>query len=339
MSSAKHTEAGGLLAKVETTYGTDAAPAATDAIRYIKPAPEMAIRYGFDGSRMGQNGGFGPVLRLAPNARNSTLSIRCEGKGKGAAYTSSAVEVPDVHRLLRSCGLDATVSTAGGSEKWDFTPTATTTAPGSTTIWGYSAGELWKHTGCYGNVKISSEGTGIPVWQFDMAGIMSAVVTDIALPALTYTAGTVLPPPATGITFVLGNLTAAKVRSFTFDLGRTFDQPRLDLNSSAGHAGFSPGPRDPSLEVVIEATALTTTPFHATSAIDPYQIVTGGISGLACSLVVGSTQYNRWKLVFAQTQVMVSERLFENNASLYRLVIKPYATSEQAVDDLTIRFD
>lgn len=340
MSSLKHSRAGGILVKNESTYATDAAPAATDAIRF-SAFPEVTLRYPFDGARELANGSFGSILRTAPVARDATWAIKCEGKGRGAAYTSSAVEVPDVHRLLKACGLDATVTTTGGSEKWDYTPTATTAVPGSATIWGYTHGELIKTVGAYGNLKINGKGVGIPEWDFSLAAIASTAVpiTDLALPALTYTVPTVVPASATGITLVLGNFTGAIVRSFEFDLGRTFDNRRLNLNSAIGHAGFTPGPRNPSLKLRVEATTLQGSPFHAAAAIDPYQLVSSGTSGLACSLQVGSTQYNRWKLVFGQVQVVEAVGVEEGEAFCWDLTVEPYITGDQDNSDVTIRFD
>ena len=339
MSSAKHTLAGGALVKVESTYGTDASPStSTDAVRFFE-RPEITLGYAYDGNRDVANGSAGRIVQQTPKGRFADITHKVQVRGRGAAYTSSSVTVPDVHALLRACGLDAANTTTGGSEKWDFTPTAVTGTPTSATYWGYAKGEVIKATGCYGSFKITADGIGIPVWEFALKGIAATAVADATLPSLTYTVPTIVPPTATNIAFTLGNFTGGVVRSFTFDLGRSIDNPRQNQNASAGHAGFTPGERAPVLEVVVEKTSLQGSPYHATSAIDEYQLVDNATSGLACSLVVGGTQYNRWKLVMAQAQVTAAEQQGDGPAALVKLTIKPYVTGDQANDDLTVRFD
>jgi len=340
MSSVKHSRAGLLTVKAESQYLTDPTPAVTDAVRFIEP-PTLAIRYGFDGARGVSNGSFGDIEPVAPNGRNVTLGVKCHGKGRGAAYTSAAVEVPDVHRLLRACGFDATVTTTGGSEKWDFTPTSVTATPGSVTAWAYTYGELLKINGLYGNVRIVGDSTGIPVWDFALAGVapISVPFTDLSQPVATYTAPTVIPPSAVGISLTLGSFTAATVRTWEFDLGRTFDQSRVNQNAASGHAGFQPGPRQPVFKCRIEGTTLQSTPYHAAGAIDPYQLVAQGTSGLAFSMTISLAQYNRWKLLFGQCKVIGVERVEDADAFCWDLTLKPYVTGDQDNSDITIRFD
>lgn len=339
MSSAKHTEAAGAITKAESAYNTDPSPASTDAVRIIKPRPLLKPEYVYDGARGIANGGFGRHVRQTPTGRFVKNTVVMEGKGRAAAYTSSAVKVPDVHEWLLSSGLAGTVTTTGGSEKWDFTPTAGTGTPGSQTTWFYGEGEVWKVNGIYSDLKIVGDGIGIPRWEFPFAGTMTTDPADIALPSLTYTVPTVVPPAAVGVSFTLGNLTAGIVRSFSFSLNRQYDAPRVNLNTANGHAGFQPGPRDPVLECVVEATSLQGTPFTATSAYDPWSLVENATSGLAFSMTVGGTQYNRWKLIFTQCQVADAEPVEDASAAVRKLVIKPYVVGDQDNSDLTIRFD
>lgn len=339
MSSAKHTEALGVISKLETTYNSDSAPASTDAVRIIKPRPEITARYAYDGSRGIQGGGFGSLQRQTPTGRSVSGSVKMEGKGRGAAYTSSSVEVPDVHRWLRAAGLDAAVSTTGGAEKWEFTPTGGTTAPASLTSWFYGRGEVWKVNGIYANLKITADGVGIPVWEFPFAGTMATDPADVTLPSLTYTVPTIIPPVATNIAFSFANLTSCVLRSFDFDLGRGFDNPRVNQMTTAGHAGFQPSPRDPKLTVTLEATALQGSPYTATGALDPYNLVKNATTGALNLGPIGGTQYNKWSLVFAQAQMVSAELVDESSAALWKCVFEPYVTGDQANDDILIRFN
>lgn len=341
MSATKHTEAVGVLAKVETTYNTPITlSTSTDGVQIIKPRPDLTIGYAYDGTRAAQNGGFGVLQRQTPTGRTLAGTVRCEAKGYGAAYTSSSVTVPHIHPLLRAAGFDATVSTSGGSEKWDFTPTTGTGTMASNTLRFYTRGELLEAAGCYTNLKIAIDGAGIPVWEFPFVGTLATAISDTALPSITYHDHSVIPPVAAGVSFTWGDFTSGIVRSATFDLGRAIENPRVNINTSAAHAGYQPGLRTPSLEVLVEATTLATTPFHATSSINPYVLAANATSGMAFTMTVGSTQYNRWKLIFGQAQLMAPPELVdEGSVGLWRLKLAPYVTSAVAVGDITIRFD
>jgi hypothetical protein len=338
MASAKNTEVVAAYVKTESTYNTYSSPAATDAIRLHKEAGnDRAIRFGFPGARRYQNLGYGGITRAAPNGRNVTGTLRCEPKGRGAAYSSSAVEVPDTHRLLAAGGYTPTVTTTGGSEKWDFVSTLPTATPTSVSMATYGEGELWPIAGVYTNPRLVIADTGIPVLEFPFVGTMATDPTD-ATPNPTYTVPTVMPPVATGVTFTLGSFTGGIIRSGTFDSGRSIDNPRLNINGATGHAGFAPGKLEPTFEFLCEMTTLQGSPYHAASAIDPYNLWENA-TGLAFSLVIGSVQYNRLKLLFGQIQItnVVPER--DGPIALWRITGEPSATTDNGTDMVTWRFD
>ncbi len=329
-------EAVAVTTKVESTYNTDVTPATTDAIRIIPPRPQVKIAWGYDGARGPQNAGSGRWLRAAPNGRTVSGSIKVEPKGLNSSYASSSNEVPDVHRLLRAAGFTATLS-AGTS--WTFTPDLFSVTPASLSTYFYDGGELWKTCGMYTDLKIDIPNTGIPVFEFPFAATMVTDPADLTLPSMTYTAPTVVPPTANGVSFTLHNLTGAVLRSASFSLNRSFNNARLNINAAAGHAGFAPGFRDPVLDLVIEMTALTTTPFTTATLIDPYSLEKAGTTGV-CSMQFGGTTNNKWKLTLNQCQVVPGsvEKLSENNEAFgtYKLQVKPYVTTDQGIDDITL---
>jgi hypothetical protein len=338
VSSAKHTEAIGVVTKIETTYNTDASPATTDAVRIIKPRPELTARWGYDGDRGLQGGGFGRIQRAGPTGRSVSGTIRMEGKGRGSAYSSSSVEVPDVHRWLRASGFTAGADTTPSAEFWTFSMGSGTAAPASVTSWFYGRGEVWKVAGIYASLKITSSNAGIPVWEFPFAGTMAADPTDVTLPGLTYTSPTVVPPVATGVQFTFANLTSGIIRDWEFDLGRVFDTPRINQNTAAGHAGFQPGPRNPKVTFSIEATSLQGSPYTASSALDPYNLWKTATTG-AFSIQIGATQYNKWRLSFGQAQFTNVELVDDGSVALWKCTVEPYVTGDQGTDDLNLLFN
>lgn len=338
MSSAKHIEAVAVLAKVESNYKTDATPVTTaDGVQIIKPRPEPVIAYSYDGARTAQNGGYGTLQRAVPGGRIISGSIKCEGKGNGANYASAAVTVPHIHALLRMAGFDATLNS---TTSWSFAPTAATSTPASGSLYFYGQGELWKGIGAYCNLKWTAEGDGIPVWEFPFQAVMETDPADAALPTVTYHSQTVIPPVATGIAFTMGSFTSnAVVRKIDFDFGRSIDTARVNLVSSNGHAGFAPGQRNPSVTLLLEATALQTTPFTAAAGLDPYSLYKTAQT-FALSWTVGSTQYNRYTFNLGSLcQLSAPPKLItEGPVALWELVVEPSVTSQIATDDVTISF-
>ena len=343
----QHTLAAGVLVKAESTYGTDASPStSTDAVRFVE-RPEWKPGFLFDGKRDKANASNGNVQRVPPTGRFWEITHKAHAKGRGAAYTSSSVVVPDIHQLLKACGMTATVTTTGGSEKWDFTPDAispSAATPTSVTMWGYKQGELMKATGCYGSFTITGDNTGIPVWQFDMKGIGAQNESEVTVGSLTYAVPTVMPPAASGVTIDIGTFTGAVVRSFTFTQNREL-LPRQNLAATGGHAGFIPSSRDPVLEVVIEGGfSSTTSDGWDTTYLglwDAWRDATTSYSAttLDVNLTIGSVQYNRWKLLCPQVQLEKFEWRESGAEQLAVCTFRPYLTGENAVDDFTIRFD
>lgn len=339
MSSAKHTEVVAAYVKTESTYNTYASPAGSDAIRLVKPRPDLTINYAYDGSRAPQNLGYARIRQAGMLGRTVSGVIRTEGKGRGAAYTSSAVEVPDIHRLIASAGFTAAVTTTGGSEKWTFTPTAATSTPSSSSIALYTRGELFPIAGVYNSLRIVADGPGIPVWEFPFVGTLATAPSD-ATPSPTFTVPTIMPPSAAPAVMVIGGNTMTwVVRSFTYDHGRSYDNPRVNLIGTDAHAGFSVGQRQPFLETVVEATSLQGSPYYAAGAIDPYNLRKAA-SGVSLTLTVGSTQYNKYKITFTAAQLRDVELVDEAPTALWRLRWEPYnSEAETSIDDVTLTFD
>ncbi len=343
---ASHTMAAGVLVKAESTYGTDPTPdTSNDGVRFVE-RPVWTPGWLFDGNYGLANATPSNVRRVPPQGRFWEITHKAHAKGRGSAYTSSSVKVPDIHELLKACGLTATVTTTGGSEKWDFTPDAVSPSaatPTSVTMYGYKQGELMKATGCYGSFTVTADGPGIPVWDFAMKGIAAQDETSVTVGNITYTAASVNPPAAAGITIDIGTFTGAVVRSFKFTQDRAL-LPRQNLAASGAHSGFIPGIRNPLLEVTIEAHASMTSDGWDTTYVGVYDMWRDALTSysattLDCNITVGGTQYNRWKLLCPQVQLESFEWQENGTEQLALLKFRPYVTTENGVNDFTIRFD
>ena len=162
-----------ILAKIETTYGTDPTPTgAANAIlvRNLNVTPQSSQLVGREIIR--------PYLGNFEQLMASThveLDFEVEAAGSGTAGT-----VPAYGCLLRACGLSETVT---ASTKVDYKPVSS--AFESVTIYFNVDGVLHKITGARGDVELNITSAQIPVFKFKFVGIYNAP-TDTALPTVTY---------------------------------------------------------------------------------------------------------------------------------------------------------
>lgn len=336
---AKTVEVGGLLAKVETTYGTGVVPSpTTDAVlMYLGDRFGLGVPATLDYKGNGENGvnpgNIGPKKRSALSGRSFAMPIPHQFKGSGAAYSASVF--PSMHTLLRLSGFTAAVTVTPGSEKWVYTPHVPGTFDGGT-LYAYGRRELWTANGVLLDWTMSGDGPTAPVHQFSAVGVGN-LPTDAALASITYPALTIEPPIASAVTLTLGSYVTAEVLKFGFSLGRNLSTERVNLNGAAAHQGFYPAGFAPKFTCTIEATAHVGSPFHTSAGLDPYkleELQTNIVAGLQ----IGTTQYNRWKLDFPQVQLRVKPS--NNNAiATIDLELTPYATTPISNDFMTVTAD
>lgn len=162
-----------ILAKTETTYGTDPTPTgAANAIlvRNLEITPLQADTVTRDLIR--------PYLGNSDQLLAQTrveVTFEVELAGSGAAGTA-----PAYGPVLKACGLSETVS---ASTSVTYAPVSSSFS--SVTIYFHNDGIRHKVTGCRGTFELSAEVGQIPVISFTMTGIYNAP-TDEALPSPTY---------------------------------------------------------------------------------------------------------------------------------------------------------
>jgi len=207
-----------ILAKIETTYKTDAAPTGlANAIAISNPT--FAFSYN-NVDRDQMRSYLGGSAQLA-GTRYVTLSFDVEVSASGTAGTA-----PALGPLLRACGMAETV-TAG--QRVEYTPISG--AFESLTIYYSVDGVLHKALGCRGNPPGTFEEGGRPMYRFTFTGIDGGT-TAAADPTLTLTAWRA-PPVITdqnagdiklGGTYAAGAITGGTAypsRGLSIDLGNT----------------------------------------------------------------------------------------------------------------------
>jgi hypothetical protein len=162
-----------ILAKTETTYGTDPTPTGSAnaiLVRNLEITPLQADTVTRDLIR--------PYLGNSDQLLAQTrveVTFEVELAGSGAAGTA-----PAYGPVLKACGLSETV----------VATTSVTYAPvsasfSSVTIYFHNDGIRHKVTGCRGTFELNAEVGQIPVISFTMTGIYNAP-TDESLPSPTY---------------------------------------------------------------------------------------------------------------------------------------------------------
>ena len=162
-----------LLAKTESTYGTDPTPTgAANAVlvRNLEITPLQAETVTRDLIR--------PYLGNSDQLLAQTrveVTFEVELAGSGAAGTA-----PAYGPVLQACGLSETVS---ASTSVTYAPVSASFS--SCTLYFHNDGIRHKVTGCRGSFELSAEVGQIPVISFSMTGIYNAP-TDETLPTPTY---------------------------------------------------------------------------------------------------------------------------------------------------------
>lgn len=154
-----------ILAKIETTEGTDAVPVVgTNAFQVLDYQPQFMdsdgkvrnIERPFFGAR--------PV-GLAAIRRGATFGMEIHGGGNAAGTT-----VPPWMIMNRVCGFDAGVVTGGNS----VVQTPITTGIGSLTHWAYLDDLLVQTLGARGSVGFRFEDDEFPMFNYRLLGIAPA---------------------------------------------------------------------------------------------------------------------------------------------------------------------
>jgi hypothetical protein len=317
----------GVRAKVETTYGTSATPAAIDAIQ-VSELPQLAVGYANDGTRALPPGTMGTQNRVVPSGRTGKTNLKFEPVGYGSAYSAS--NLPRGHALFRACGLDAVVVTTGGSETVTYTPTPGPTGFSSVTADLFARGQQYTLLGAMGDFTLGATGPTIPIFDAAVEGLLTSAVTDAAVPSLTYTPWSALAAPkSVSIALSLNSVTTLVVKSWMLKMNRKTG-PRLDQNSG-GHAGWAAGGRGPTLELEIETPAIATLDLHALRL---------SATAMPVSLTIGSTQYNKYTIAStSQAQIVDVVEGAEDPTSTTKITLQLNPSVLGANDEFSILFN
>jgi hypothetical protein len=284
-----------ILAKTESTYGTDATPAGTDAVlvRSLEVTPLEADVVSRDLIRPY----LGNSDQLLANVR-VRCSFEVELAGSGTAGTA-----PRYDALLKATGMAATIV---ATTSVTYAPVSATFS--SCTIVYNVDGVQHKLTGVRGTVTMNCQLGQIPTLQFEMTGIYNAP-TDTAQPAVTYSA------QATPLIFREGNTSAFSFFSYSgclmsVDFNLANDIVYRELIGCTKEVIITD--RKPAGTVVIEAPTIATK--------DYFSVALGSTTG-NLTFLHGTTAGNR--VTFTASQVDATQPSYSDQDGIQMLSV-PY---------------
>lgn len=265
-----------ILAKVESTYGTDATPTAGDNAIQVEN-----VSWSHEGARMIDRPLTKPSIGMRQSIYGGSLmsiTFDVELKGSGAAGTA-----PDCGALFLGCGMDETIS---ASTSVTYAPVST--AQDSLTIWYYQDGLLHKMTGARGSFTIQAAAGERVMASFTFTGKIGSV-SDAALASPTY--DSTGPLIMKGASFSVLSYSAT-IGVLSIDMGNSISQ-QPDVNDADGFG-----------EILITGRSIT-------GSIDPLATLEAteawvanyraGTAGSLTTGTIGSTAGNRLAITCGQT--------------------------------------
>ena len=237
-----------ILAKIESTYGSDSSPTGSDAIavaNLIQANPAENARFSERPVIRG-----GSIGKAAPLFGGSLFGITFDVEVKGAGSLGVA---PEWGVLLRSCGFAETVVAVTSVE---YEPTSTFGANSSCTIYYWQDGVRYRLTGCRGNVQFKGTVGEVMILTFTMVGRKtSGDPTDVSLPTPTLDSTT--PPVFMAANFLSLDAYNPAFTELTLDMGNEVT-PGANANSANGYGEIRIGARDVRGTIDPEMTLVAT---------------------------------------------------------------------------------
>mgnify|MGYP000863722754 CR=1 FL=1 len=301
-----------ILAKIESTYGTDPTPTGSaNAILAMDPN----IKETFEAVERPQLASMSIKPSLGAK-RFAEITFKTELIGSGTAGTA-----PRLGALLKACAFAETVS-VGSSVTYN--PVSSPTS--SITVYLYLDGMLHKLTGAVGTVKLSLEAGKTGVLDFSFKGIYNAPTdTTLATPTFETTVDSVPIVKSSSLTYNANS--SLYVNKADMDIANTIAL-RPSVNATNAVAGFQVTSRKPNISIDPEVESIATIDWRTDLLSTPR----------AFSMVVGATAGNI--ITFSIPKMNVVDIQYGDRDGILTNTIKAEMTANTATgdDELSIKF-
>ena len=259
-----------VLAKIETTYGTDPTPGSTDVIEAIDATIKEVSGVN---ERNVQLKTLSSLASLS-GEKYSEVTFKVELKGSG-----SVALAPRLDPLLQACALNPVI--ASGTS---VTYSPLSSAIKSCTLYLYKDGRLHIITGARGTVKAALEAGKQAILEFSFKGLW-VTPTVVALPTVSYE--TTVPAVCKGTAFTFNAKTTLVASKMDLDLANSLVQ-RSSMIATNAIAGFEITGRKPVLSFDVESQIETSYGFRADMLTTTRAVsyVVGSAAGNICTINV-----------------------------------------------------
>lgn len=258
-----------LLAKTESTYGTDAAPTAqANAILSDIPSVEPVIK-GITRSVTRSFLGAKPVVNIGEAIK---IKFTTEAKGSGTAGTA-----PEIGPLLKACGYTEAIS-AGVSVT--YTPNSNILTADSVTIWFNFDGMVHKIAGCRGTFDFEAKAGEYAKFNWEFTGIYQKAA-DLALTTGTYQS--TVPARFVSALFAIDSY-AGIIENLKISAGNTIAK-RVSANATTGILAWYISEREVTGEIDPELVTLATKDFWALVEAGTQVALTAKVAGAAGNIL------------------------------------------------------
>jgi hypothetical protein len=270
-----------ILAKIETTYGTDPTPtAAANAILCEIPEIEI-IQQSLERKNIKSYMGGLARVNIGQGVK---ISFKTELKGSGTAGTA-----PEIGPLFRACNYTETLVALTSAA---YAPNSSVTDSESVTIWVWVHNLLHKIVGCRGTFVIDLKAGEYGTVSWEMTGIYAGAID---APVQSGTFNATVPARFVSAAFAIDSY-AAIIENLKINAGNDIAR-RASANASTGMLSYFVKERNVTGEIDPEAPALgagsiltlASAPTAAGTGYtvgDVLTITTGGTGGTARVLTI-----------------------------------------------------
>lgn len=313
-----------LLAKIEGSYGTDAAPTAADGFYGIPGSAPTIIKQDNKLTNVARGGTMSILPPAEPGPRHLGLDFRIPLRGAGAAY--SATVLPKASAILRACGLQQTVTTTVGQEKAEYK--LRSSGFESASLYYYVDGLLYKLLGARGSMNLVSKTGGILYAECKMQALWTNP-SDAAIVAPTGEPTVVYPTLLSSLLQLGTENYAAAIENINVNLNQTL-VARSDSTKADGIGGIEIVGREPNGSMDPDAALVATFDYYG-----KWKAATK----MDLSYQHGGMQYNRIKV--SCPQIVFSDVRPGDRSGITTFGTPFDLVSDTAVgdDELTLTFD
>lgn len=300
-----------ILAKIETTYGTDPTPTGSANAMLVKNLTITPIAADVVSRDL-----IRPYLGNSDQlvaGNHVEIEFDIEMQASGTLGTA-----PAYGPLLRACGFAETVT---ASTMVEYEPVSSGFE--SVAIYAWEDGILHKMLGCRGNMNLEISARGIPFFRFRMVGKYAAP-TDTALPTADYSdfVDPLVANSTNTPTFSFFGVSSLVLESLTLDMGN-----QVDYRALIGSETTQITDRKVSGQLSCESVAL--------SSFNPFSLALGTSTG-ALQIVHGTASGRRVQIDCPRVDIGAPSYADSGGVSMFNIPV--VAMPDSGNDEIKLTF-